>query len=123
MSYRTKTAELLRSAASALEHGRDATARRKIQEVLGGPLVLFVEGGLVQEAGYVGADGLHAAAYEVVDYDVFDGSTNEEIAEYFGNRSPELREYMEKFLPDEYAMFQKVVEAYKEETKHESTIS
>jgi len=103
---RAEQARLLRSAASALEHGRLRTASKKIEQALGGPLVIFVEGGLVQDVGRVSDTGFVSAEYDIVDYDILDGSSNEEVKEYFERRSPEVVAYMKKFLPDEYEKFQ-----------------
>jgi hypothetical protein len=37
--------------------------------------------------------------------------SDEEINDYFERRSPELRAYMQKFLPEEYAKFQESIDA------------
>jgi hypothetical protein len=65
---RAEQARLLRSAASALEHGRLKTASKKIEQALGGPLVIFVEGGLVQDVGRVSDEGFLSSEYDIVDY-------------------------------------------------------
>jgi hypothetical protein len=103
---RAKQARLLRSAASALEHGRLQTASKKIEQALGGPLVIFVEGGLVQDVGRVNAEGFLAVEHDIVDYDILDGTPDIEVKEYFERRSPETIAYMRQFLPDEYEKFQ-----------------
>jgi hypothetical protein len=117
---RAEQARLFRSAASALEHGRLRTARKKIEEALGGPLVIFVEGGLVQDVGRVNAkgnaEGFLSVEYDIVDYDVLDhGNSNEEVKEYFERRSPAVQAYMKLYLPDEYARFQERIREAKEE--------
>lgn len=112
---RAEQARLLRSAASALEHGRISTARKKIEEALGGPLVIFVEGGLVQDVNRVNAKGFIAVDYDIVDYDIFDGTPAVEVKEYFERRSPAVQAYMKEYLPDEYERFQEAIrEANKE---------
>jgi hypothetical protein len=112
---RAEQARLLRSAASALEHGRINTASKKIEQALGG-LVIFVEGGLVQDVGRVSDTGFVSAEYDIVDYDIFDGSSNKEVKEYFERRSPKTITYMKNFLPDEYEKFQeRIREAEQEE--------
>jgi hypothetical protein len=105
---KSEQAALLRSAASALEHGRTATASKKIQQALGGPLVIFVEGGVVQDVGRVNTSGFLAVEHEVMDYDILEGNSDEDVQDYFERRSPELKAYMEKFLPDEFQKFQLV---------------
>lgn len=113
---RAEQARLLRSAASALEHGRLNTASKKIEEALGGPLVIFVEGGLVQDVGRVNDGGFLSAEYDIVDYDILEGSANVEVKEYFENRSPAVQAYMKEYLPDEYERFQEAIrEVDKEE--------
>jgi hypothetical protein len=83
------------------------------------PLVIFVEGGLVQDVIYLNPRakrGYESAEYDLVDYDIFDGSSNQEVKEYFERRSPEVIAYMRKHLPQEYKKFQeRIREAEKEE--------
>jgi len=99
-----------------LEHGRLKTASKKIEQALGGPLVIFVEGGLVQDVGRVSREGFLASEYDLVDYDILDGSSNEEVKEYFERRSPAVQAYMKQYLPDEYERFQEAIrEVNKEE--------
>jgi hypothetical protein len=105
-----ETAALLRSAASALEHGRVATASKKIQKALGGPLAIFVEGGIVQTVLRVNSTapkGYRFAAYELVDYDVFDTESGEDIKEIWDGFSPELQAYFRNHLKAEYGKFQR----------------
>jgi hypothetical protein len=106
---RAEQARLLRSAASALEHGRLSAASKKIEQALGGPLVIFVEGGLVQDAGRVSPSGFLSAEYDIVDYDVLEGNTDVEVKEYFESRSPAVQAYMKKYLPYEYERFQEAI--------------
>jgi hypothetical protein len=70
-------------------------------------IIVFLEGGLVQ--GVVDADAVRpneGIDYDVVDYDVFDGSSPEEIEDYFEHKEDSTRRYMKKYLPEEYARFQ-----------------
>jgi hypothetical protein len=112
---RAEQARLLRSAASALEHGRLKTASKKIEQALGGPLVIFVEGGLVQDVGRVNAKGFLAVDHEVVDYDILEGTTDVEVKEYFERRSPAVQAYMRQYLPDEYERFQEAIRSVEED--------
>ena len=112
---RSEQAKLLRSAASALEHGRLSTARKKIEQALGGPLAIFIEGGLVQDVGRLTPKGFLDVEYELMDYDVLETIDDFEVKEYFERRSPELRAYIQKFLPEEYAKFQEAIDACNKE--------
>jgi hypothetical protein len=113
---RAEQARLLRSAASALEHGRLRTASKKIEQALGGPLVIFAEGGLVQDVGRVSDTGFLDVEYDIVDYDVLEGNTDVEVKEYFERRSPAVQAYMKQYLPEEYERFQEAIrEVNKEE--------
>jgi hypothetical protein len=70
-------------------------------------IIVFLESGLVQ--GVVDADAVRpneGIEYDVVDYDVFDGSSPEEIKEYFERRGDSTLEYMKQYLPEEFALFQ-----------------
>jgi hypothetical protein len=106
---RAEQARLLRSAASALEHGRRKTASRKIEQALGGPLVIFVEGGLVQDVGRVNDDGFLSVEYDIVDYDILEGTVDTDVKDYFERRSPAVQAYMKKYLPDEFERFQEAI--------------
>jgi hypothetical protein len=103
---RAEQARLLRSAASALEHGRLRAASKKIEEALGGPLAIFVEGGVVQDVGRVNADGFLSAPYDLVDYDVFEEQEDQDIFLHWAGLSPEVQDYIRTKLPHEYEMFQ-----------------
>jgi len=85
------------------------------------PLVIFVEGGLVQDVIRLNPRakrGYENAEYDLVDYDVLESSSNQEVKEYFENRSPEVIAYMKKHLPFEYGRFQeRIREAEKEESR------
>jgi hypothetical protein len=73
------------------------------------PLVVFVEGGIVQSVLRVDSTapkGYRFAEYELVDYDVFDTESGEDIKEIWGGFSPELQTYFRDYLKDEYAKFQ-----------------
>jgi len=93
-----------------LEHGRLRTARKKIEEALGGPLVIFIEGGLVQDVGRVRPSGFLAVEYDLVDYDVLDQNSPADVKEYWDRRSDEAKEYLKNFVPDSYDAFQKAME-------------
>jgi hypothetical protein len=70
-------------------------------------IIVFLEGGLVQ--GVVDADAVHPSEgidYDVVDYDVLEDSSKEEIKDYFEHKEDSTREYMKKCLPEEYQLFQ-----------------
>jgi hypothetical protein len=120
-------ADLLRSAASALDHGRRATANKKLRAVLSevsrasatGP-VITVEGGVVQDVFVPDASqpkGFRELEYTIMDYDIFESETNEDIAEYWNNFPPELRGYIEAKLPHEFKLFQdRITEARKMES-------
>jgi len=112
-------ARMLRSAASALEHGRFSTAQKKLAQVFKvQEPVVFIEGGIVQSVLIVDAKqktGYWELPYEVVDYDTFDGSSNKEISEYWDGFSAELKNYFEKHLKSEYAMFQEAIAETKKE--------
>lgn len=103
---RAEQARLLRSAASALEHGRISTASKKIEQALGGPLVIFVEGGLVQDVGRVNPDGFLSSPYDLVDYDVLETLEDHEIFLHWAGLSPAVQDYIRTKLPDEYEKFQ-----------------
>ena len=114
-----KLAKLLRSAASALEHGRHTTARSKLSEALPAitkrtSLVVFVEGGIIQTLLALdprAKDGYRELEYELVDYDIFEGTPAEDIAEKWNSFSPELQLYFETRLTDERARFLAAVAA------------
>jgi hypothetical protein len=103
---RAEQARLLRSAASALEHGRRKTASKKIEQALGGPLVIFVEGGIVQDVGRVSPSGFLEVPYDLVDYDTFETSEDHEVFLHWSSLSPAVQDYIRTKLPDEYEKFQ-----------------
>lgn len=103
---RAEQARLLRSAASALEHGRLNSASKKIEEALGGPLAIFVEGGVVQDVGRASTDGFLSVPYDLVDYDVLEEHEDHEIFLHWAGLSSAVQDYIRKKLPDEYEMFQ-----------------
>lgn len=73
-------------------------------------IVVFIEGGLV--SGVVDLDAPSPSKgieYEVVDYDVLEDNGGQDTKEYFERRSPELMAYMEKNLPNEWAMIQDAI--------------
>lgn len=73
------------------------------------PLVIFVEGGIVQSVLRVDSTapkGYRFAEYELVDYDVFDTESGEDIKDIWGGFSPELQAYFKNHLKAEYAKFQ-----------------
>jgi hypothetical protein len=73
------------------------------------PLVVVVEGGIVQTVFRVDASkrkGYVFVDYELVDYDVFETEGAGEIAEIWNGFSPELKAYFKKHLKNEYAKFQ-----------------
>lgn len=73
------------------------------------PLVVFVEGGIVQSVLRVdptAPKGYHFAEYELCDYDVFDTESGEDIKDIWDNFSPELQAYFKNHLKAEYAKFQ-----------------
>lgn len=77
--------------------------------------IIFCEGGLVQDVLYPIADPATGqpftkVKYDMVDYDIFDGTPDEEIAEYFLKRDDATRDYMKKNLPEEYLKFKKIVD-------------
>ena len=60
------------------------------------PLVIFVEGGIVQSVLRVDSTapkGYRFAEYELVDYDVFDTESGEDIKDIWDGFSPELQAY------------------------------
>lgn len=59
--------------------------------------------------------GFLSAEYDIVDYDILEGSSNEEVKDYFENRSPEVQAYMKQYLPDEYEKFQERIREPQEE--------
>jgi hypothetical protein len=112
-------ATLLRSAASALEHGRQATVNKKLAAILAevsatsatGP-VIVVEGGIVQDVFALDAsqpNGYRDLAHTLVDYDIFEGDPAEDIAARWNGFPGELQAYFAKHLPREYGMFQEAV--------------
>jgi len=114
-----KLAALLRSAASALEQGRNATANKKLAAVFEktseysatGPVVT-VEGGIVQDVFVLDAsakNGYRSLSYTCIDYDIFESDPAEEIAERWNGLPAELRQYFEKHLPHEFGLFQQAV--------------
>lgn len=73
-------------------------------------LVVFVEGGIVQAVIDLNVRRPEKGIeYEVMDYDVLDGNTPEEIKEYWDNRSSKLKAYMKKTLTHEYGLFQRAI--------------
>lgn len=114
-SSANKLAKVLRSAASALEHGRKATATAKLRaimaqlsEVEASPVVVL-EGGILQALFIVDPKarrGFRDLSYTLVDYDIFEDETDEEIAERWNNFPPELQRYFQEKLPYEYGKFQ-----------------
>src|ERR1700693_3768037 len=111
---RAEQARLLRSAASALGHGRIKTASKKIEQALGGPLVIFTEGGVVQDVGRVNADGFFGVLHDLVDYDIFEESSDMVFLHWEG-LSPAVKEYIRTRLPNEYAKFQECIRELQEE--------
>jgi hypothetical protein len=80
--------------------------------------IIFLEGGLVQDVFYPVPDPVTgrpftAMEYDIIDYDIFDGTPDEEIAEYFQGRDESTRNYMKKNLPDEYKRFADAVRRHK----------
>lgn len=73
------------------------------------PLVVFLEGGIVQSVLRVDSTapkGYRFAEYELVDYDVFDSESNEEIKDIWDGFSCELQAYFRNHLKAEYKKFQ-----------------
>jgi hypothetical protein len=73
------------------------------------PLVIYVEGGIVQTVLRVDSTapkGYRFAEYELVDYDVFDTESGEDIKGVWDGFSPELQAYFKNHLKAEYAKFQ-----------------
>lgn len=95
MDSNKKLAKQLRSAASALEHGRKSSATAKLKAIaeqlskVEATPIIFIEGGILQSVLVIdpkAKGGYRDLVYELVDYDVFesvgiDGSNDEEIAE------------------------------------------
>jgi hypothetical protein len=71
-------------------------------------LVVFVEGGIVQSVLRVDSTapkGYRFAEYELVDYDVFDSESGEDIKDIWDGFSPELQAYFRKHLKVECTKF------------------
>lgn len=80
--------------------------------------IIFVEGGIVQDVIYPTPDAetgqpYTPLKYDLVDYDVLEGSSDEEIADYFTNRSDTTQKYMKKHLPAEYKKFADAIRRHK----------
>ena len=71
---------------------------------------MIVEGGCVREIFLPVPDDkcgtpFTAVDYDLVDYDIFEGTPDKEIAEYWEKREPETKAYFRKHLPDEFHKF------------------
>jgi len=93
-----------------LDHISPALLHRIVDERnSSGPLVVFVEGGIVQTVLRVDSTapkGYRFLEYELCDYDVFDTESGQDIKEIWDNFSPELQAYFKNHLKAEYAKFQ-----------------
>lgn len=78
--------------------------------------VIFIEGGIVQSVlipDFKSMNGYREPAYTVVDYDMFEGDTDEDIAERWEGFDASLKAYIETNLPAEFEKFQERIEAAK----------
>ena len=76
--------------------------------------IVFVQGGIVQSIIYPFPDAVAdtpgtALDYDLIDYDIFEGTPDEEIAEYFLGRDESTRNYIKKNLPYEYKKFAEAI--------------
>jgi len=68
----------------------------------GSNIAVFIEGGLVEAVIDLAAPEKEVP-YEVIDWDVLENATPEEVREYLHNRSPELIDYIKVNLPNDFA--------------------
>jgi hypothetical protein len=95
---RAEQARLLRSAASALEHGRLQTARKKLTEACGNPYaIVTVRGGV--------ADLAHTEGEISVDVDVLDFDNLESTAADELLLSDKEWEYLKDIDPEQFEFF------------------
>ena len=73
--------------------------------------VIIIEGGLVQ--GFLapeGKEGWTSPMYELIDFDMFDGTPAEDIVDQWNCFTPQLQAYIEKFHQFEYDQFMRAVQ-------------
>lgn len=79
--------------------------------------VMFMEGGLIQDAFYPVPDGkgkpFTEAEYDLLDMDVLEGNTDEDIAQHFLNLSAEAQAYFKKHVPDAWKPVSKAIARHK----------
>ena len=112
-------AQELRSAASALEHGRNGTARKKVSAVSAGlciqpdgELVVVVEGGLVQDVKQIFFPSGRPMEPEhtIIDIDQLSQDCDDDVAERWGKFPEAVKRYVENYMPDEFAGFKAVLD-------------
>jgi hypothetical protein len=99
-----------------LDHLSPALLHRIVDErsKSSNPLVVFVEGGIVQSVLRVDSTapkGYRFSEHELCDYDVFDTESGEEIKDIWDGFSPELQTYFRDHLKAEYDKFQKRIQS------------